>query len=149
MPGSTVPVRQRRTGQIGTSFTRSADMGPIPLIRSRRLLARVTGCPGRVRSRRGLDQAACRIGRFLAAASADTIVSVAAKSIAAALNHRRFANAEKGRAALAVRILVDQSSYDLLNIGDVAMLQSCIARLWSQWPDAEIMVIAHEPVRLA
>jgi colanic acid/amylovoran biosynthesis protein len=48
-----------------------------------------------------------------------------------------------------VRILVDQSSYDLLNIGDVAMLQSCIARLRSQWPDAEIMVIAHEPARLA
>jgi polysaccharide pyruvyl transferase WcaK-like protein len=48
-----------------------------------------------------------------------------------------------------VRILVDQSSYDLLNIGDVAMLQSCVARLRSQWPDAEIMVIAHEPQRLA
>ena len=102
-----------------------------------------------MRSRRGLNQAACRIGRFLAAASADTIVSVAAKSIAAALNHHRSADAGRGRAALAVRILVDQSSYDLLNIGDVAMLQSCIARLWSQWPDAEIMVIAHEPARLA
>ncbi len=76
-------------------------------------------------------------------------MSVAAKNIAAALNHRRSANAERGRAALAVRILVDQSSYDLLNIGDVAMLQSCIARLRSQWPDAEIMVIAHEPARLA
>ena len=48
-----------------------------------------------------------------------------------------------------MRILVDQSSYDLLNIGDVAMLQSCVARLRSQWPDAEIMVIAHEPQRLA
>jgi polysaccharide pyruvyl transferase WcaK-like protein len=76
-------------------------------------------------------------------------VSVAAKSIAAALDHRRSADAERGRAALVVRILVDQSSYDLLNIGDVAMLQSCIARLRSQWPDAEIMVIAHEPARLA
>ena len=57
--------------------------------------------------------------------------------------------AERGRAALPVRILVDQSSYDLLNIGDVAMLQSCVTRLRSQWPDAEIMVIAHEPQRLA
>jgi colanic acid/amylovoran biosynthesis protein len=49
----------------------------------------------------------------------------------------------------AVRILVDQSSYDLLNIGDVAMLQSCVVRLKQQWPDAEIMVISYEPGRLA
>jgi polysaccharide pyruvyl transferase WcaK-like protein len=51
--------------------------------------------------------------------------------------------------ALAVRILVDQSGYDLLNIGDVAMLQSCVARLQLQWAGAEIMVIAHQPTRLA
>jgi polysaccharide pyruvyl transferase WcaK-like protein len=48
-----------------------------------------------------------------------------------------------------MRILVDQSGYDLLNLGDVAMLQSCVARLRTQWPDAEIMVIAHDPRRLA
>jgi polysaccharide pyruvyl transferase WcaK-like protein len=48
-----------------------------------------------------------------------------------------------------VRILVDQSGYDLLNIGDVAMLQACLSRLRMHWPDAEIMVIAHEPARLA
>jgi polysaccharide pyruvyl transferase WcaK-like protein len=48
-----------------------------------------------------------------------------------------------------VRILVDQSGYELLNIGDVAMLQSCVARLQLQWPDSEIMVIAHSPSRLA
>ena len=47
-----------------------------------------------------------------------------------------------------MRILVDQSGYDLLNIGDVAMLQSCVARLKLQWPEAEIMVIAREPTRL-
>jgi len=47
-----------------------------------------------------------------------------------------------------VRILVDQSGYDLLNIGDVAMLQACVSRLQRQWPDAEIMVIAYEPGRL-
>jgi polysaccharide pyruvyl transferase WcaK-like protein len=47
-----------------------------------------------------------------------------------------------------VRILVDQSGYDLLNIGDVAMLQSCIARLKRQWPEADIMVIARDPARL-
>jgi len=48
-----------------------------------------------------------------------------------------------------MRILVDQSGYDLLNIGDVAMLQACVARLRMQWPGAEIMVIAHESGRLA
>lgn len=48
-----------------------------------------------------------------------------------------------------MRILVDQSGYDLLNIGDVAMLQGCIARLRQQWPDASIMVIAHASKRLA
>jgi len=48
-----------------------------------------------------------------------------------------------------VRILVDQSGYDLLNIGDVAMLQSCVARLQRQWPTATIMVIAHDPELLA
>ncbi len=48
-----------------------------------------------------------------------------------------------------MRILVDQSGYDLLNIGDVAMLQSCVTRLRTQWPGAEIMVIAAEPGRLA
>jgi colanic acid/amylovoran biosynthesis protein len=48
-----------------------------------------------------------------------------------------------------MRILVDQSGYDLLNIGDVAMLQSCVTRLRGQWPAAEIMIIAAEPERLA
>lgn len=48
-----------------------------------------------------------------------------------------------------MRILVDQSGYDLLNLGDVAMLQSCVTRLRTQWPDAEIMVIARDSRRLA
>ena len=48
-----------------------------------------------------------------------------------------------------MRILVDQSGYDLLNIGDVAMLQSCVTRLRRQWPQSEIMVIAHDPALLA
>jgi polysaccharide pyruvyl transferase WcaK-like protein len=48
-----------------------------------------------------------------------------------------------------MRILIDQSGYDLLNLGDVAMLQSCVTRLQRQWPGAEIMVIAHAPGRLA
>jgi polysaccharide pyruvyl transferase WcaK-like protein len=49
----------------------------------------------------------------------------------------------------APRILVDQSGYDLLNIGDAAMLQSCVHRLRQLWPDAEIRVICHAPQRLA
>src|SRR5690349_18561015 len=53
------------------------------------------------------------------------------------------------RKGAAVRILVDQSGYDLLNIGDVAMLQSCVTRLRRQWPQSEIMVIAHDPALLA
>jgi Polysaccharide pyruvyl transferase len=48
-----------------------------------------------------------------------------------------------------VRILIGQPGYDLLNIGDVAMLQSCVARLRQQWPKAEIMVVADDPERLA
>jgi colanic acid/amylovoran biosynthesis protein len=47
-----------------------------------------------------------------------------------------------------VRILVDHDGYDLLNLGGVAMLQGCVARLRQQWPDAEIKVIAHAPARL-
>ncbi len=49
---------------------------------------------------------------------------------------------------ITMRILVDQSGYELLNMGDVAMLQSCVLRLSRQWPDAEIMVIARSPADL-
>ena len=48
-----------------------------------------------------------------------------------------------------MRILIDQSGYDLLNLGDIAMLQSCVTRLSGYWPDAEIMIIANAPERLA
>jgi polysaccharide pyruvyl transferase WcaK-like protein len=47
-----------------------------------------------------------------------------------------------------MRILVDHDGYDLLNLGGVAMLQGCVARLRQQWPDAEIKVLAHAPARL-
>ncbi len=47
-----------------------------------------------------------------------------------------------------MRILIDHDGYDLLNLGGVAMLQGCVARLRQQWPDAEIKVIAHAPARL-
>jgi len=48
-----------------------------------------------------------------------------------------------------MRILVDQSGYDLLNVGDVAMLQSCVRHLRTLWPQADIAVICHDAQRLA
>jgi len=48
-----------------------------------------------------------------------------------------------------VRILIGHGQYDHLNIGDVAMLQACVAGLYDEWPDAEIMVLTNSPARLA
>ncbi|WP_374967951.1 polysaccharide pyruvyl transferase family protein [Terrabacter sp. BE26] len=48
-----------------------------------------------------------------------------------------------------MRVLVDQSGYDLLNMGDVAMLQACVAQLRRLWPHADIAVICHDAERLA
>lgn len=47
-----------------------------------------------------------------------------------------------------MRILIDHGQYDHLNIGDVAMLQACAARLYDEWPDAETMVLTNSPSRL-
>ena len=47
------------------------------------------------------------------------------------------------------RVLVDQSGYDLQNLGDVAMLQACVRRLTHSWPDAEVAVLCHDPDLLA
>lgn len=47
-----------------------------------------------------------------------------------------------------MRILVDQSSYGLLNLGDIAMLQACVLRLQNLWPDADIQVLTNSPERL-
>ncbi len=47
-----------------------------------------------------------------------------------------------------MRILVDQSGYELLNLGDAAMLQVCVNRLQTLWPDAEIDVLTRSPERL-
>jgi colanic acid/amylovoran biosynthesis protein len=48
-----------------------------------------------------------------------------------------------------VRIVVDQSGYDLLNIGDIAMLQAALHQLRRFWPDAEIGVVTQAPERLS
>ncbi|HZD64834.1 MAG TPA: polysaccharide pyruvyl transferase family protein, partial [Acidimicrobiales bacterium] len=47
-----------------------------------------------------------------------------------------------------MRILVDHSGYDLLNVGDAAMLQACLARLADRWPDAEAQVVCRSSGRL-
>src|SRR5215469_7940209 len=47
-----------------------------------------------------------------------------------------------------MRVLVDQSGYELLNLGDAAMLQSCVQRLSREWPDAEIMVLCRPSANL-
>ncbi|WP_158087127.1 polysaccharide pyruvyl transferase family protein [Mycobacterium aquaticum] len=47
-----------------------------------------------------------------------------------------------------MRILVDHSGYALLNIGDIAMLQACIHRLRTLWPDAVIHVFTESPDQL-
>lgn len=48
-----------------------------------------------------------------------------------------------------MRILIDQGGRDLQNMGDLAMLQSCVMRLSWQWPEAEFMVLTEPTVDLA
>lgn len=43
------------------------------------------------------------------------------------------------------RIVIEHSGYDLLNIGDTAMLQACYGRVRGRWPDADIYVICYRP----
>jgi len=45
----------------------------------------------------------------------------------------------------AMRILVENGCYGLLNMGDVAMLQVAVARLRQLWPDAVIEVVTSRP----
>jgi colanic acid/amylovoran biosynthesis protein len=44
-----------------------------------------------------------------------------------------------------MRILVDNSGYELTNFGDVAMLQVAVARLADLWPEARIEVLTTAP----
>lgn len=48
-----------------------------------------------------------------------------------------------------MRIIVDPSSFDCLNMGDVAMLQVAIRRLRRLWPDAVIQVFTNDPMALS
>jgi polysaccharide pyruvyl transferase WcaK-like protein len=47
-----------------------------------------------------------------------------------------------------MNILVENGNYPLLNLGDVAMLQVCIARLRELWPDATIRVVTSDAASL-
>ena len=53
-----------------------------------------------------------------------------------------------GKAALP-RVLIEHSSYDLLNIGDMAMLKATVTRLQERWPRARLQIITTSRERLA
>ena len=48
-----------------------------------------------------------------------------------------------------MRVLIDQSGYELLNSGDLAMLMSCADGIHACVPDAELSVLTRSPQRLA
>ncbi|HSE21512.1 MAG TPA: polysaccharide pyruvyl transferase family protein [Pyrinomonadaceae bacterium] len=43
-----------------------------------------------------------------------------------------------------MRVIVDPSTFDCLNMGDVAMLQSTVGRLFKQFPNAEIQIFTND-----
>src|SRR5689334_15760266 len=47
-----------------------------------------------------------------------------------------------------MRILIEPSDYVLRNVGDMAMLQTAVARLSALWPTAGIQVLTDDPARL-
>ncbi len=46
-------------------------------------------------------------------------------------------------------VLVEHSGYDLLNVGDTAMLMACAQRVRRRWPSATIRVVVYSEQRLA
>lgn len=47
------------------------------------------------------------------------------------------------------RVVIDPGSHDVLNLGDIAMLQVAVDRVGGLWPDAEVAVLTSDPDRLA
>jgi Polysaccharide pyruvyl transferase len=47
------------------------------------------------------------------------------------------------------RVFIDHSGYDLLNIGDTAMLKATVTRLQDRWPHARLQIITTSRERLA
>ena len=95
----------------------------------------------------GFGSAVAGFAAGRAAPAADRAAGMIRRAAARAGRYRPAPVA--GTGARTPRILIDQSGYDLLNVGDVAMLQSCVLRLRQLWPGAEVMVICHAPGRLA
>jgi len=48
-----------------------------------------------------------------------------------------------------MRILIENSSNQLQNLGDVAMLQVAYSRLRLRWPEAELVIITENAQRLS
>ena len=48
-----------------------------------------------------------------------------------------------------MRILIEPSGYKLGNMGDAAMLQVTVSRLFELWPEAQLQVITRAPEALA
>src|SRR5579884_1177966 len=55
------------------------------------------------------------------------------------------ASPTRPRPDAAIKILIDVSTTNLLNVGDIAMLQVAVSRLRSLWPSAAIQVIVSQP----
>ena len=51
--------------------------------------------------------------------------------------------------AVQPRVFIEHSSYDLLNIGDTAMLKTTVTRLQDRWPRARLQIITTSRERLA
>ena len=51
--------------------------------------------------------------------------------------------------AVQPRVLIEHSGYDLLNIGDTAMLKATVTRLQDRWPRARLQIITTSRERLA
>ena len=47
------------------------------------------------------------------------------------------------------RVFIDHSGYDLLNIGDTAMLKATVTRLQDRWPGARLQIVTTSRERLA
>jgi polysaccharide pyruvyl transferase WcaK-like protein len=47
-----------------------------------------------------------------------------------------------------MRIVVEPGSYTCMNMGDVAMMQVCVARLAEIWPNSQIQIVTESPERL-
>lgn len=59
------------------------------------------------------------------------------------------AEGEIRRSSGDMRILVDNSGYALLNMGDAAMLKVALGRILKRWPTAEVHILTESPGRLA